>query len=282
MPRIRAGELYLNDAEAGTGESDKPKDAYSTHLIARDAAAPVDALGIQRAHVAGTSTGGCVLQHLALDYPDRVGCCVFTNTWTKADPSMTRVQTSRKQIALAYGQDEYITFSSLWTCGWTQFRHMHDNLLELERRQRDTIAPVEVLVARLDMTLAHDRTADLGRIGKPSLIIAAKDDPLTPPVLRRGTACGDPRLTARHAGGRGPLQLPAQPSGVERCGRCIPAPPSPKVCSATASTLSRVPLLRRRGPLVPSPRVCRGGRLARLRRARPLQAAKLPPFSESR
>ncbi len=221
MPRIKAGELYLNYVEAGTGEpflfipglmglanawdfqlpyfskryrcitfdhrgsgeSDKPKDAYSTHLIARDAVALLDALRIQRAHVAGTSTGGCILQNLALDYPDRLRCCIFTNTWTKADPYMTRVQTSRKQIALAYGQEEYIKFSSLWTCGWTQFRYMYENLLELERRQRETIAPVEVLVARLDMTLAHDRTPDLSRIAKPSLIIAAKDDPLTPPYF---------------------------------------------------------------------------------------------------
>jgi len=167
----------------GTGESDKPEDAYSTHLIARDAVALLDALGIDRAHVAGTSTGGCVLQHLALDHPDRVRCCIFSNTWTKADPYMTRLQTSRKQIARAYGQEEYIKFSSLWTCGWTQFRTMYDNLLALEQRQRETIAPVEVLTARLDMTLAHDRVADLPRIQSPSLIIAAKDDALTPPYF---------------------------------------------------------------------------------------------------
>ncbi|MEK7872741.1 MAG: alpha/beta hydrolase, partial [Chloroflexota bacterium] len=33
------------------------------------------------------------------------------------------------------------------------------------------------------MTLKHDRTADLKRIRKPSLIIAAKDDALTPPYF---------------------------------------------------------------------------------------------------
>ncbi|MBI3127977.1 MAG: alpha/beta fold hydrolase [Candidatus Tectomicrobia bacterium] len=221
MPRIKAGELHLNYAEAGTGdaflfipglmglldawdfqvphfskryrcitfdhrgtgESDKPENAYSTELIAKDAIALLDALGVERAHVAGTSTGGCVLQHLALDHPGRLRCCIFTNTWTRADPYMTRLQTSRKQIALAYGQEEYIKFSSLWTCGWTQFRHMYHNLLALERRQKETIAPVEVIAARLDMTLNHDRTADLSRIRKPSLIIAAKDDALTPPYF---------------------------------------------------------------------------------------------------
>jgi len=221
MPRIRVGDLQINYAEAGagepflfipglmgllnawdfqlphfsrryrcitfdhrgTGESDKPEDAYSTRLIAQDAVGLLDALGIERAIVAGTSTGGCILQNLALDHPDRLRCCIFTNTWTAADPYMTRLQTSRKQIAQAYGTEEYIKFSSLWTCGWTQFRNMYDNLLELERRQKETIAPVEVLTARLDMTLAHDRKAELGRIGLPSLIIAARDDALTPPYF---------------------------------------------------------------------------------------------------
>ncbi len=221
MPRIQAGEIQLNYAEAGegdpflfipglmgllnawdfqlphfsrnyrcitfdhrgTGESDKPKGEYNTQQIAADAIGLLDALGVEKAHVAGTSTGGCVLQNLALDYPERLRCCIFTNTWTKADPYMTRIQTSRKQIAQAYGEEEYIKFSSLWTCGATQFRHMYDNLLELEARQRETIAPVEVLVARIDMTLAHDRKNELGKIAKPSLIIAAKDDALTPPYF---------------------------------------------------------------------------------------------------
>ena len=53
----------------GAGDSDKPKDAYATELIARDAIALLDTLGIEKAHVAGTSTGGCVLQNLAIDYP---------------------------------------------------------------------------------------------------------------------------------------------------------------------------------------------------------------------
>jgi aminoacrylate hydrolase len=241
MPRIKAGDLYLNYAESGegdaflfipglmgllnawdfqiphfskryrcitfdhrgTGESDKPKDAYSTHLIAQDVVALMDALRINRAHMAGASTGGCIIQNLALDYPDRLRCCIFTNTWTTADPYMTRLQTSRKQIAQAYGTEEYIKFSSLWTCGWTQFRHMYDNLLTLEERQKETIAPVEVITARLDMTLAHDRTADIARIDRPSLIIAAKDDALTPPYFAEDlhATIGGSKLVVLEEGG---------------------------------------------------------------------------------
>ena len=160
MTRIKAGEIFINYSDSGkgdaflfipgltgildawdfqiphfskqyrcisfdhrgTGESDKPLNAYSTDLIAKDAIALMDTLDIDKAFVAGTSTGGCVLQNLALDYPDRIKACIFSNTWTKADEYMTRVQTSRKHIAQSFGREEYIKFSSLWTAGWTQFK----------------------------------------------------------------------------------------------------------------------------------------------------------------
>tara|TARA_B110000014_G_C20006858_1_gene521859 strand:- start:190 stop:981 length:792 start_codon:yes stop_codon:yes gene_type:complete len=223
MARIKAGDLFLNYSDSGkgeaflfipgltgildawdfqipyfskkyrcisfdhrgTGESDKPLNAYSTDLIAKDAIALLDTLGIDKAYVAGTSTGGCILQNLALDYPDRIKACIFSNTWTKADEYMTRVQTSRKQIAESYGKEEYIKFSSLWTAGWTQFKNMFDNLLELEEKQKGTIGSVDVISSRLDMTLSHDRLSELHLIKKPSLIIAAKDDALTPPYFAK-------------------------------------------------------------------------------------------------
>jgi aminoacrylate hydrolase len=164
----------------GTGDSDKPKDAYSTEAIARDAVALLDTLGIDKAHVAGTSTGGCVLQNLAIDYPERLRCCIFSNTWVKADEYLTRVQMTRKRIALSYGPEEYVKVSSLFTSGAMQFRYNLDKVMELEQRALKTVATVEVLAGRLDMTLNHDRTAELYKIARPSLIVGTRDDATVP------------------------------------------------------------------------------------------------------
>ncbi len=164
----------------GTGDSDKPADSYSTAAIADDAIALLDTLGIDKAHVAGTSTGGCVLQNLAIDYPDRLNACVFSNTWVKADEYISRVQMTRKRIALAYGPEEYVKVSSLFTNGAMQFRYDLDKVMELEARALRTVAPVEVLAGRLDMTLSHDRTADLSRVRNPSLIVGTRDDATVP------------------------------------------------------------------------------------------------------
>ena len=128
----------------------------------------------------GASTGGCILQNLALDHPDRLRACVFTNTWTTADEYIRRLQTARMRILQSHGADEYIKFSSLFTAGQGQFRTMFDKVLRLEERQRRTIAPDDILVARIQMTLDHDRSSEIGRIDRPTLVIGAQDDAVTP------------------------------------------------------------------------------------------------------
>jgi aminoacrylate hydrolase len=220
MPRIDIGTIALNYAEAGRGEpllfipglvglhsawdyqiahfakryrcitfdhrgagdSDKPPggENYSTRLLAEDAIGLLDALGIERATAIGTSTGGCVLQNLALDYPHRLARCVFSNTWTKADIYVQRVQTLRKWIAQSYGPDAYVEFSSILTNGALQFRHNLDKVMEIEKRSKQTIGSVDVIAARIDMTLTHDRLSEIGRIDRPSLIIGTRDDATVP------------------------------------------------------------------------------------------------------
>jgi aminoacrylate hydrolase len=164
----------------GTGDSDKPAFGYSTEVVARDVIDLMNTLGIDRAHMAGTSTGGCVLQNLAIDHPGRVRCCVFSNTWVKADEYITRVQATRKRIALAYGPEEYVKVSSLFTNGPMQFRYDLDKVMALEQRSLQTVADVAVLAQRLEMTLTHDRSLDLATIANPSLIVGTRDDATVP------------------------------------------------------------------------------------------------------
>ncbi len=164
----------------GAGDSDKPAKGYTTQALARDVIGLMDKLGIEKAHVAGTSTGGCVLQNLAIDHPSRVRCCIFSNTWVKADEYITRVQMTRKRIALSYGQEEYVKVSSLFTNGSAQFRYDLDKVMELEKRALGTVAPVEILAQRLDMTLMHDRSSELRQISSPSLIVGTLDDATVP------------------------------------------------------------------------------------------------------
>jgi aminoacrylate hydrolase len=166
----------------GTGDSDKPTGpgAYSTQAIADDAIALLDTLGIESAHIAGTSTGGCILQNIVLDHPDRVRAAIFNNTWVAADEFMRRVAITRKRIAESYGPEEYVKVSTMFTSGADQFRHNLDAVMALEKRALETVGPVEILAARIDMLLAHDRTPELPLIAKPSMVVGTIDDATIP------------------------------------------------------------------------------------------------------
>ena len=149
-------------------------------MIAKDVISLMDTLGVEKAHVVGTSTGGCILQNLALDHPNRLRACIFNNTWVTADEFITRVALTRKRIAESYGPEEYVKVSSMFTSGADQFRHNLDAVMELERRALDTIGCVEILTARLDMMLAHNRTDEISQIDKPALVIGTIDDATIP------------------------------------------------------------------------------------------------------
>src|SRR6202050_4613981 len=56
----------------GIGQSDVPPGVYPIPLMASDAAAVLDAAGVQRAHIFGVSMGGIIAQEFALQHPERV------------------------------------------------------------------------------------------------------------------------------------------------------------------------------------------------------------------
>ena len=146
----------------GAGDSDKPKDSAirprrSRAMPSRCSTSSASARRMLPAHRRAAAC--CRTSPSTILTGSR--CCIFSNTWVKADEYITRVQTTRKHIALSYGPEEYVKVSSLFTNGAMQFRYDLDKVMELERRALKTVAPVEVLAGRLDMTMSHDRSADL-------------------------------------------------------------------------------------------------------------------------
>ena len=59
---------------------------YTTRDMARDQKEAMDALGIEQADVLGVSMGGMIAQHLAADYPEKVGKLVLTVTCCRPNP----------------------------------------------------------------------------------------------------------------------------------------------------------------------------------------------------
>ena len=70
----------------GAGETDKPTGVYSTELFAGDVAAFMQALGLERAHIAGLSLGAATGMWLAAKYPHQVKSLSLHSGWAKTDP----------------------------------------------------------------------------------------------------------------------------------------------------------------------------------------------------
>src|SRR3990172_8424249 len=70
----------------GAGCSDQPDAPYAIRLMADDTVGLLDALGIDRAHVAGLSMGGMIAQEMAITSPGRVRTLQLHATLARVDP----------------------------------------------------------------------------------------------------------------------------------------------------------------------------------------------------
>jgi 3-oxoadipate enol-lactonase len=72
--------LVVSYDNRGFGASDVPPGPYTVAQLAGDAAAVLDAAGLERAHVLGVSLGGMAAQELAVSRPERVDRLVLVST----------------------------------------------------------------------------------------------------------------------------------------------------------------------------------------------------------
>jgi pimeloyl-ACP methyl ester carboxylesterase len=77
----------------------EPKVAYRLSDMANDALAVLDALGIEKAHVAGWSIGGMVAQQLAIDHPERL-LSMTSNMSSTGDPDVGQASPEALSIIL--------------------------------------------------------------------------------------------------------------------------------------------------------------------------------------
>lgn len=63
----------------GHGQSDKPRGPYSIAMFAEDAAALMDSLEINQAHIVGISMGGAIALQLAVEYPEKLRSLTVVN-----------------------------------------------------------------------------------------------------------------------------------------------------------------------------------------------------------
>jgi 3-oxoadipate enol-lactonase len=175
---------YL-DSEDGIGLT---MDDFVTDVLA-----VMDALGVERAHLAGQSMGGLVLQHLWMRAPERVRSLTLVTTTRSLRASMTDQQlddfiSSRRDL-LATGismADLARTMAAAVVgpeAGDDIFAEVRDGFAAL--RPQSYLAAMEVVTRYCPI-------ADLGSIDVPVLVVSGRHDLLTPPAAGKALAAAIP------------------------------------------------------------------------------------------
>ncbi|MDZ8052977.1 MAG: alpha/beta fold hydrolase [Aulosira sp. ZfuVER01] len=79
MPILAANKLVIAMDLMGLGDSDKPPRVYSVADYAKNAIALLDELGINKASIFGSVTGGYIAGEVAAAYPERVEKLILCN-----------------------------------------------------------------------------------------------------------------------------------------------------------------------------------------------------------
>ncbi|MFB0506490.1 MAG: pyrimidine utilization protein D [Thermodesulfobacteriota bacterium] len=183
--------VILHD-HRGTGQSDRPIMEYSVDQMAADVLGLMDALGIERAHLVGHSTGGAIGQIIAIDHPERLRALVIANSWNKADAFFIRCFDVRKELLVKGGVASYQHASPLFLYPSWWIKENAERISEEEKAIISGYPLVEIVLSRIEAILAFDRTEKLHTIRTPTLVIGSRDDIVTPPYYSEELASAIP------------------------------------------------------------------------------------------
>ncbi len=193
-PLARHFRVLLHD-HRGVGRSGPAPLVSNAGELADDLLRLMDALGLERVHLVGHSTGGAIGQHIALRAPDRLRSLVLSASWAGPTPLFVQTFHTRRDVLINSGALNYLMVGTLLAApAWwlaPRFRSTEDYF----RERLAEFPGLEVELGRLNAVMTHDLRWQLDRIRTPTLVICARDDQLTPPGLSEELAQRIPGAT---------------------------------------------------------------------------------------
>jgi len=178
----------------GAGRSSAPPGPYTTRLLADDAAALLDHLGIERAHVVGASMGGMMAQELALAHPERVDRLILYATYARPRPLIHDPWFNSVVETWERGDPDQQAMLLLPWCLTPAFMSQHDAVADAvaEWRANPYPAPAHGVAAQAAACRTHDAHDRLGQISAPTLVLVGAEDIVTPVSCAHELAEGIP------------------------------------------------------------------------------------------
>src|ERR1700712_3410548 len=164
---LDAGYRVLTFDNRGIGASSTPAGPYTAELLADDAKALVDELGITDFHLMGVSMGGMIVQEYALKYETDLKSLTLGCTYAAPGPFCTRMFAMWEDLAPVMGVPFVMRDVTLWAFTLDFFRTREAELAEFETGMKYLTMPVAAYLAQLAVIQAHDATDRLGRLTVP-------------------------------------------------------------------------------------------------------------------
>ena len=161
----------------GTGRSEVTPGDYTTRQLADDAAALLDHLQIDNAHVLGWSMGGMIAQELALAYPEKVNRLILSASSARVSEKSSFIAWANVE-AMQRGERETSVDWQLSFCFSNAVFRNKALLREIKDKALNPPYPVtlEGLMSQFAAVSSHDRRRQLGTITSPTLVLGAKED----------------------------------------------------------------------------------------------------------
>lgn len=164
----------------GVGGSDRPGGPYDLEVMAADAVAVLDALGIARAHVMGASMGGVLAQILAVRHPDRVRSLVLACTACRHHRWRRELLEEWREVALTDGMGALTSVAARWLVGPRLLRRFQPAIgmlgpLALRVQPEQFAAQIGAI-----LTLDDALRLELADVAAPTRVVVGSQDMLTP------------------------------------------------------------------------------------------------------
>ena len=182
---VDAGFRVLRFDNRGIGKSDAPAGAYSSRMLANDAKALVDLLGIKGFHLMGVSMGGMISEEYAIAYPGDLKSLTLACTYGKADAFCQTMFAMWADLARATSVPFVMRDVALWAFTGPFFEERPDEAAAFAEAMAALPMSLEAYISQLAVIQAHDATDRLGQIEVPTLVLAGEEDILIPVRLSK-------------------------------------------------------------------------------------------------
>ncbi|RFA20549.1 alpha/beta fold hydrolase [Subtercola boreus] len=177
---VEAGFRVLRFDNRGIGETDRPAGPYTSTLLADDAKALVDELGITDFHLMGVSMGGMIAQEFAIAHGDGLKSLTLACTYGVADPFCQQMFAYWADLAKAIDVPFVMRDVALWAFTGPFFEHRPADATEFAGAMASLDMEVETYLAQLNVIQEHDALDRIGSITVPTLVLAGDEDILIP------------------------------------------------------------------------------------------------------